>query len=90
MTKIRNIAISIVVAVIVLPGHGLASNANRCTHSAAEYTQAIRHFEGQVARVRTAAVANPLYESDVAYYASVLADARTCLRTLAPIATASR
>lgn len=89
MTTIRSIAIALAVAFTVIPGSAIASD-NQCRNSAAEYTQAIRHFEGQVAQARAAAQANPLYESDAAYYASVLADARTCLRTLVPMTTASR
>ena len=89
MTTIRSIAALIAVAFIVLPGNALA-NDRQCRHSASEYRQAIVHFEGQVAKARAAAMANPLYESDAAYYASVLTDARNCLRGLAPITTASR
>jgi len=33
---------------------------------------------------------NPIYISDVEYYASVLAQAEHCIRSLTPIATVSR
>jgi hypothetical protein len=62
----------------------------QCKHNAAEYAQVIRHFESEAAKVRSLADRNPLYESDVAYYTSVLADARACYRNLRPVATASR
>jgi len=62
----------------------------QCKHSASEYLQVIKLFEGEAAKARALADRNPLYESDVAYYASVLADARTCHRTVGPVATASR
>jgi hypothetical protein len=67
-----------------------AAAALQCKHNAAEYAQVIRHFESEAAKARTLADRNPLYESDVAYYASVLADARMCYRSLGPITTASR
>lgn len=89
MTMIRNIAIALAVVFTVMPGNVLASDT-QCRQTAAEYSHAIRHFEGQVAQARTAALQNPLYESDLGYYVSVLADARACLRTLGPITTASR
>jgi hypothetical protein len=89
MTTIRSIAIAIAVIATVIPGNALAGDS-QCRHSASEYRQAIAHFEGQVAKARATALANPLYESDAAYYASVLADARNCLRSLAPVTTASR
>lgn len=69
---------------------GAAASQAECRHSASEYTQAIQHFESEAAKARELATRNPLYESDAAYYASVLADARACLRSLAPVATASR
>jgi hypothetical protein len=50
----------------------------------------IKLFESEAARARVLADRNPLYESDVAYYASALADARICHRTVGPVATASR
>jgi hypothetical protein len=62
----------------------------QCKHNASEYAQVIRHFEGEAAKARALAERNPLYESDVAYYASALADARACHRSVGPVATASR
>ena len=69
---------------------GSAAAAPQCKHTAAEYAKVIRHFESEAAKARVLADRNPLYESDLAYYASALADARSCYRTLGPIATASR
>ena len=89
MTTIRSIAVVLAVVFAAVPSNAFASDS-QCRQSAAEYSQAIRHFEGQVAQARTAALQNPLYESDLSYYVSVLADAQTCLRNLAPITTASR
>jgi hypothetical protein len=79
-------------AVALMAGMAFASGtaAAQCKHSAAEYAQVIRHFESEAAKARALADRNPLYESDVAYYTSVLADARSCYRSVGPVATASR
>lgn len=62
----------------------------QCKHSASEYAQVIKLFESEAAKARVLADRNPLYESDVAYYASALTDARICHRTVGPVTTASR
>ena len=67
-----------------------AATQLQCKHSAAEYAQVIRHFESEIEKARALAERNPLHESDVAYYASVLADAQACYRNLGPVTTASR
>jgi hypothetical protein len=41
-------------------------------------------------QARVMAEQNPLYESDVKYYASVLIDAYECAKTAAPVTTALR
>jgi hypothetical protein len=84
--------------IVVAPFAALASlvfvtggaTASECRHTAAEYAQVIQHFESEAAKARALAGNNPLYDSDVAYYNSVLADARACQRQLTPVATASR
>ena len=91
MTIFRIIA----AALRVRDGYGIRVRRSRrsqlqCKHSASEYAQVIRLFESEAAKARALADRNPLYESDVAYYASVLADARACHRTVGPVATASR
>lgn len=67
-----------------------AAQAGECKHTLAQYTEALRILESEAARARVLADRNPLYESDVAYYASVLRDARQCVKTLAPMVSASR
>jgi len=62
----------------------------QCNHTLAQYIEAIKVLDAKAAQARALAARNPLYESDVAYYASVLADARQCVKNLAPVATASR
>jgi hypothetical protein len=76
-----------------LPGPAMAGEAGkqlRCTHTLPQYTEALRQLEILSAEARQAALRNPLYEADVGYYASVLADARACVKTLSPVTTASR
>ena len=91
MTILRIIAaaFALTVGMAFVSGSAAASQL-QCRHSAAEYAQVIRHFESEAAKARALAERNPLYESDVAYYASVLVDARTCQRNLDPVSTASR
>lgn len=90
MTILRITAAAIAFSIGMAFASGAAAAQLQCKHSASEYAQVIRHFESEAARARSLADRNPLYESDVAYYASVLADARACYRSLGPVATASR
>ena len=91
MTILRIIAAAsaLTMGMAFASGSGAAAQL-QCKHSASEYAQVIRHFESEAAKARALADRNPLYESDVAYYASVLADARACHRNVGPVATASR
>jgi hypothetical protein len=75
--------------VALISGSASATSLH-CRHAAAEYAKVIKYFESEAAKARVLAEQNPLYESDLAYYASALADARACYRNLGPIATASR
>jgi len=61
-----------------------------CKHTLAQHTEAVRILEAEAAQARALADRNPLYESDVAYYASVLRDARQCVKMLSPVLSASR
>jgi hypothetical protein len=91
MTMIRIIAAAFALTIgMALVSGSAAAAALQCKHSATEYAQVIRHFESEAAKAQTLAEHNPLYESDVAYYASALADARACHRMLGRVATASR
>lgn len=71
----------------VSPAHG---RELQCSYTLAQYNAVIAHLEAEAAKARTLAARNPLYESDVAYYASVLRDAKQCVQNLAPVTTASR
>jgi hypothetical protein len=90
MTTIRfgAAAFALAIGLVALPG--VAAAQYQCKNTAAQYAQAIRHFEAEAAKARSLATRDPIYESDIAYYASVLADARACVRRMAPVATASR
>jgi hypothetical protein len=61
-----------------------------CTATLAQYNEAIRQFQSLAEQARVMAEQNPLYESDVKYYASVLIDAYECAKTAAPVTTALR
>jgi hypothetical protein len=61
-----------------------------CPATLAQYSEAIRQFQTLADQARVMAEQNPLYESDVKYYASVLIDAYECAKTAAPVTTALR
>ena len=90
MTILRIMAAAFALAMGMAFASGAVAAPLQCKHSASEYLQVIRLFESESAKARALADRNPLYESDVAYYASALADARICHRTVGPVATASR
>jgi hypothetical protein len=90
MTVFRIVAAAFALTMGMAFVSGATAAQLQCKHSASEYAQVIRHFESEAAKARAIADRNPLYESDVAYYASALADARACHRSVGPVATASR
>ena len=90
MTILRIMAAAFALTMGMAFASGAVAAKLQCKHSASEYAQVIKLFEGEAAKARVLADRNPLYESDVAYYASALADARICHRTVGPVATASR
>jgi hypothetical protein len=90
MTVIRIMAAAFALSMGMAFASGAAAAQQQCKHSASEYAQVIRHFESEAAKARTLADRNPLYEADVGYYASALAAARACHRSVGPVATASR
>jgi hypothetical protein len=91
MTILRIVAAAVTLSAgTLLMAGGAAAAQPQCNHTVSEYAQVIKQFEGEAAKARALAERNPLYESDVAYYASVLADARACHRQVTPVTTASR
>jgi hypothetical protein len=87
MNFIRIAAATLALTLGMAFGPGAAASQSQCRHSATEYAQVIKHFESQAAKARALAERNPLHESDVAYYASALAAARACTRTIGPVAS---
>ena len=76
---------------IFLP-HGSLAQAGElaCTHSLAQYNEAIRQFEAEAAKANALAQRDPLYASDVAYY-ELGAERRAAVREeLSPVVSASR
>jgi hypothetical protein len=61
-----------------------------CKHALAQYTEALRILEAEAAQARAGTDKNPLLIADVAYYDSVLRDARACVKSLSPLTTAAR
>jgi hypothetical protein len=62
----------------------------QCNQSLARNVEALRIIEDKAATAQELARQNPLYEADVGYYNSVLRDARQCVKSLAPVVSASR
>ena len=96
MAKIRTThRIGFVVALtLAICGSGLVSPAQaastQCTGTLAQYDATIRQLETFSAKAQAQADQNPLYISDVEYYASALAQAERCAKALSPVATVSR
>lgn len=61
-----------------------------CPATLAQYNEALLQLRTLADQARAKADENPLYDSDVKYYASVLIDAYACAKNAAPVATASR
>jgi hypothetical protein len=62
----------------------------QCAGTAAQYDAAIKQIAVSSAKAEAMADQNPIYISDVQYYASALADAQRCFKSLSPVATVSR
>jgi hypothetical protein len=61
-----------------------------CIGTLAQWTATIRQLEVDSAKAQAAADRDPIYISDVEYYAWVLAEAERCAKSLTPLATVSR
>lgn len=91
MAKLRIALAAALVLCAFIPVSAVAQGREVvCKHTLAQTTEALRMLEAEAAKARILAEQNPLYESDVAYYGSVLQDARTCVKMLAPVVSASR
>jgi len=58
----------------------------RCDHPLAHYTEYARWLQPLAERARQQADDNPIYDSDVQYYAAELGDTLQCIRNLTPVA----
>jgi hypothetical protein len=85
-------ALAFGIAVLSMPTASAQTPARKidCNATLAQYNEAIRQLHTLADQAQAMAQQNPLYESDVKYYASVLIDAYECAKTAAPVATASR
>jgi hypothetical protein len=90
MAKLRIAIAAALVLFAFIPVSAAQARDAQCTHTLAQYTEALRILELEAAKAQALAEQNPLYESDVAYYESVLKDARACVRTVKPLVAASR
>ena len=95
MTKLRNTHRTGIFAAVVVAALGIALSspaqaAAACSGTLAQYTANIQQLQTYVAKAQALADQNPLYIADVEYYASVLADAQHCAKSLGSVATANR
>jgi type IV pilus biogenesis protein CpaD/CtpE len=98
MAKIRSTYRTGILAALTLAIWGIslsspaqaAGTTTQCTGTLAQYGATIKQIETFSARAQALADQNPLYISDVAYYASVLAEAERCAKNLSAVATVSR
>jgi hypothetical protein len=76
-----------------MPAASAAETVTRkidCTLTLQQYNEALWQLHALADQARAMAQQNPLYESDLKYYASVLMDAYECAKNAAPVTTASR
>jgi hypothetical protein len=67
-----------------------AAAAPRCQYTLEQYSDYAKRLAPFAERARQQAEANPIYESDSAYYTAELADVRQCIKMLGPVETAER
>jgi hypothetical protein len=92
MTRIRmSLVAALTLAACSLAVSSAAQGAAlQCTGTPAQYGAVIKQLETNAAHAQALAEQNPIYISDVEYYAAVLAEAHRCAATLGPVATNSR
>ena len=97
MTKIRTTYRTGIFAALMLATCGVLSSpaqaagaTTQCTGTLAQYGATIKQLEAFSAKAQLLADQNPLYISDVEYYASVLAEAQRCAKNLGAVVTVSR
>jgi hypothetical protein len=92
MTRIRmSLVAALTLAALSLIISSAAQGADpQCTGTPAQYSAVIKQLEVNAARAQALAEENPIYISDVEYYAAVLAEAHRCAAIPGPVATNSR
>jgi hypothetical protein len=90
VAKLRIAIAAVLMLCAFIPVSAAQARDLECKHTLAQHTEALRIIEIEAAQARLMAEQNPLYEADVAYYGSVLRDARACVKLLAPVVSASR
>jgi hypothetical protein len=96
MAKIHTTHRTGIVAALTLAicGFALASPAqaasNQCAGTLAQYDATVKQLAAFSAKAQALADQNPLYIADVEYYASALAQAERCAKSLGSVATVSR
>ena len=78
----------------ICAGIGFSSSAQaadtQCSGTLAQYDATVQQLKVFSAKAEALADRNPLYISDVEYYASALAQAQRCVKNLSTMATVSR
>ena len=90
MAKLRIAIAAALVLCAFIPVSAAQARDLQCNHTLAQYSDALRVLESEAAKAQVLAQQNPLYEADVGYYASVLRDARQCVKNLSPVVSAAR
>jgi len=92
MARIRmSLVAALTLAVLTLAISSAAQGAGlQCAGTPEQYSAVIKQLEANAARAQALAEENPIYISDVEYYAAVLAEAHRCAAMLGPVATNSR
>lgn len=90
MTKIRIALATVLMLCAFIPVSAAQARDLKCTNTLAQYSDALPQIEVLLARANAKADENPLYISDVQYYASVVRDAKQCIANLSPVTTAAR
>jgi hypothetical protein len=86
------VAFALGVAGLSMPAAAAETGARKldCSHTLAQYNEALMQLHALADQARAKADQNPVFESDVKYYASVLIDAYECAKITAPVTTALR
>jgi hypothetical protein len=79
-----------VVSASAFPTSAGAGAPSRCQLTLAQYTDYAKRLQLSADRARQQADENPIYESDVQYYAAELGGAQQCIRNLTPVTAAAR